>query len=636
MIKRFRRAGSTFLAVVLLAGILTGCGADKSAAAAYKRGNDIVTFTIPQEGKEIVRVAFAMNMDWKPLIEALDRKFPEKQFIYDFYATAGDNPSMDTVRRLVRKNDYDFVVANYWYAPSLGADISSEAFLDNYLQTTLDSLAVDGRIYGIPLPMAAAGIYYNKDLFDANGWTIPASTDEFIALCSRIRAAGYSPYDACLKYESQTMRILEGMTYDEVFNSNDSMNWYSDLIAGKATFAEHAKPMFELAKKLLDGRVLSMDGFTASLTEMRENFFTGKTAMIDYSSDLLVLAETEGCKYDIEIAPYPSTTGKNTCVLYNPSTVLYIPADVKSNGERYAFDTSVMDYLSTSEGQDALLTGWSGVASLKNYAGQSRVYDQVADYVESGRYHMALSFSADPEMSKPLKKLMNNAVSEIGGGTDVDTAVRELDNAYSSAVSQGIPEEQYETIARASEDFTVLETSYYIADKIRESTGADVALVPNGGFYRSNLADIPKGDITNDMRLFYQKGIGDKDFITTYKMTGAQLKTLLEHPVINGMEQTQFIAAAGLNSEYAPWHPSGSRLVNVTLADGTAVDDAAEYTIAAYAGVIDESYITSTLQTFEALGNPEIFIENALRTDGTISPDLAGRLKLDWDILKGQ
>ena len=632
MMIRFKRAAALLLQAALLLAALSGCSSAGRSASAYEKADDIVTFEAPQKGKQIVRLGFGMNTDWEPLMQALDEKFPDKQFIYDFFVTAGNSPSMDTVQRLIQKNNYDFLVANYWYAPSLGADISNEPFLDSYLQTTLDSIAEGGHIYGIPLPTAAVGIYYNKDLFKANGWTVPASTDEFFALCQKIRDAGYIPYSNCLKYESQTTRTLEGMIYDELLGSQEGMNWYQDLIAGKATFAGYAEPMFRLAKSLFDEGVFTLDDFSASLTEQRKDFLAGKIAMIDYTSDLYGLAKTEGCGFEIGLAPYPSVTGKNPCVLYNSSAVLYIPKGIREDADRYQFDTSVLDYLSTSEGQDALLSGWTGVVSLKNYASSDELYQQVAGYVESGTYHTALSFSPSEDYGKALKTLINDAVRQIGEGTDVDTAIAGLDKAYADALRQGMPETQYEKIASAADDFTVLETSYYIADKIRQATGADVALVPNGGYYRSNLADIPKGDITNDTRLFYQKGIGGEDCITTYEMTGAQLKALLEHPILNGKEQTQYIAASGLKIEYAPWHPSGSRVVSAALEDGAAIDDAKTYTVAAYAGVVDESYLTSTLQTFDTLGDPQTFIESALRADGTITPDIGGRVKLDWDI----
>ncbi len=47
--------------------------------------------------------------------------------------------------------------------------------------------------FGVPYMANAAGILYNKDIFDAHGWTIPESWPEFIKLCDDIQAAGIRP-----------------------------------------------------------------------------------------------------------------------------------------------------------------------------------------------------------------------------------------------------------------------------------------------------------------------------------------------------------------------------------------------------------------------------------------------------------
>lgn len=629
--KNLRRALVTGM---LFIWTIAGCGNADSSALKYRKDDEIVTFNVPEEGKEVVRIGFSTNMNWKPLIAALNAKFPTKQFIYDFGVTSGIDLSLDTIGSIVKKNDYDFVVSNYWSAPYLGADISDEPFLDNYLKTTLDSISSNGHIFGIPLPASAAGIYYNKDLFAKEGWTTPTSADEFISLCKTIKEAGYTPFDSCIKYYGQVIRILEGMTYDELFNSTEGMSWYSKLISGKATFAEYATPFFETAKRLFDEGVLKSESFSASLTTMRQNFFAGKIAMMDYTSDVFSLASSEKCPFELGLAPYPSTTGKNSPVLYSSSVVLYIPSSIKKDAKRYAFDTSVMEYLSTSEGQDSLLTGWSGVPAMKNYSGTSTLYSQVTNYMKSGTYHPIFDFAASQDMVKYLSSLIQAAVRQISEGTSVADAIKTLDESYSSSLAKGIPAVEYKKIGEATDDFSTMETSYYLADKIKAATSSDVALVPNDGFYRSNMAYILKGDITDDTRLFYQKGIGGKDFINTYQLTGAQLKNVLEHPIINGTNVDQFLAASGLKVEYAPWHKSGNRLVSVKMEDGSAIDDARLYTVACYAGVIDSSYLTSTVKTYDSLGDPQSFALASITADKTISPNISSRVKLDWDIEK--
>lgn len=621
--------------IIALFGILFSAALSSCASSSLLTPtNDIVTFSAPQSGKDVVRVGFSMNMNWKPLIAALEEQFPTKQFIYDFNVTSGIDVPMSTIGDIVKKNDYDLVFANYWNAPLLGADISNESFLDNYLQTTLDSIASDGHIYGIPLPTSAAGIYYNKELFAQQGWELPKSTEDFVTLCHTIQAAGYNPFDCCLKYEASLIRMLQGMVQDELFSSADDMAWYGKLIAGKSSFAEHATPMFTLAKRLFDEKILTTSQFTASLTTMRQNFFAGKSAMIDYTSDLFSLAASEDCPFDVGIAPYPSTTGKNSPVLYFSSAILYIPQAIKSNSKRFAFDTSVMEYLSTSKGQDALLTGWSGVPGLKKYDGISSFYQEVSDFIQKGNYHSLLDFAPEQALIKPLKSLVKTAVQSISGGTAIAEAVKTLDDAYLKTLKEGVVVPTYNKVAEASADFSILETSYYLADKIKAATGADFALVPNDGFYRSNMAFIHKGDITDDTRLFYQKGLGTKDVITTYSVSGKSLLTALEHPIINGTELDQYIAASGSAIEYAPWHKSGNRILKATFEDGSAIEESKNYVVACYAGALDKSYQSETLQSFAALGDPQTFILACFQADKVISPSISKRVKLVWDIEK--
>ncbi|WP_319518524.1 ABC transporter substrate-binding protein [uncultured Martelella sp.] len=52
-------------------------------------------------------------------------------------------------------------------------------------------MKVDGVPYAIPLNMAViSNIFYNKELFDDNGWTAPQTFDELKALCDEVEATG--------------------------------------------------------------------------------------------------------------------------------------------------------------------------------------------------------------------------------------------------------------------------------------------------------------------------------------------------------------------------------------------------------------------------------------------------------------
>lgn len=50
-----------------------------------------------------------------------------------------------------------------------------------------------GNLYGVSPTAEVVGVYYNKGIFEANGWTVPTTFDEFQTLLATIKAAGITP-----------------------------------------------------------------------------------------------------------------------------------------------------------------------------------------------------------------------------------------------------------------------------------------------------------------------------------------------------------------------------------------------------------------------------------------------------------
>ena len=90
-------------------------------------------------------------------------------------------------------------------------------------------------------------------------------------------------------------------------------------------------------------------------------------------------------------------------------------------------------------------------------------------------------------------------------------------------------------------------------------------------------------------------------------------------------------APAGLKLEYAPWSDGDENVRSLTLADGTELNDGAEYTVAARAGSIDERYITEVVQEYPDAGSNQEMMTAAIREAGTIKPAKDGRVKLIWE-----
>ena len=65
---------------------------------------------------------------------------------------------------------------------------------ENYLATNkdLEYVPIDG-VYAVPYMSNAAGVLYNRDIFEEHGWSIPKTWDEFIQLCETMQDEGVQP-----------------------------------------------------------------------------------------------------------------------------------------------------------------------------------------------------------------------------------------------------------------------------------------------------------------------------------------------------------------------------------------------------------------------------------------------------------
>ena len=130
---------------------------------------------------------------------------------------------------------------------------------------------------------------------------------------------------------------------------------------------------------------------------------------------------------------------------------------------------------------------------------------------------------------------------------------------------------------------------------------------------------------------FYLRGLTSGDFLTTYEITGANLKALMEHPIINGEELNAMYACSGLEMEYAPWYDPDRNVLKLTLENGKEIDDTALYTVAAWATSIDASYISSIVRTYPELGSNIELMTSAIKQIGTVSPPDDKRITLRWE-----
>ena len=72
-----------------------------------------------------------------------------------------------------------------------GLDEIKESYKE--IDKNLEFVPTDG-VYAVPYAGNAAGILYNKKIFEEHGWKIPQTWSELMNLCDEIQAAGLQPF----------------------------------------------------------------------------------------------------------------------------------------------------------------------------------------------------------------------------------------------------------------------------------------------------------------------------------------------------------------------------------------------------------------------------------------------------------
>ncbi len=121
-----------------------------------------------------------------PITTTLEEYYTQLNALVD----AGQTPDVFIVSPGPNLTDY--------VAPGVAAPLDEYLEADGW-KDTFSSDAVfaqqtyDGQIYAVPLNIAAACVFYNKEIFEEAGVEVPTTYDELLDVCAKIKEAGYTP-----------------------------------------------------------------------------------------------------------------------------------------------------------------------------------------------------------------------------------------------------------------------------------------------------------------------------------------------------------------------------------------------------------------------------------------------------------
>ena len=127
-------------------------------------------------------------------------------------------------------------------------------------------------VFGVPYMANAAGILYNKDIFDSHGWKIPETWSDFIKLCDDIKAAGILPMYFGFKDTWTTLAPWNALAVDLV-----RADVCQEVNLGNATFSKEYR---EVAEKIYSMLKYAEPGpFAYGYNDACTAFARGESAM---------------------------------------------------------------------------------------------------------------------------------------------------------------------------------------------------------------------------------------------------------------------------------------------------------------------------------------------------------------------
>jgi ABC-type glycerol-3-phosphate transport system substrate-binding protein len=306
-------------------------------------------------------------------------------------------------------------------------DFTNAPWVSDIIDAVLPQAEVSGRVYGLPFWEASvSGVYYNKVIFEKLGISLPATQEEFEAVCDKLLAGGIQPI---YLPTTDSWCILYQFALDPVFDSPEGELLLEKLNRNEIKYADipQFRSMLEWFKRAADKGYYGKTFLSDSWDYTIEVLGTGEAAMIycwdtwfdtDYDSESYTYT-----KEDFGLMPaFMGTNREGTFEGPNVSLMM-----VHKNSPRVAAALEFVDFMSKPANYNA---AFAGVATNPVFKQQttnvaSPQYQAVKDWVDRvGHASMAqpkiIGFS-QVQGGKIIQDLM-------GGKIGIDECIKLLDD----------------------------------------------------------------------------------------------------------------------------------------------------------------------------------------------------------------
>ena len=339
----------------------------------------------PKSGKVEIEL-----VQYKPeavdIFEQLEKEFNETHDDIHLKISSPNDATTILKTRFIRE-DYPDIIGvggdinySYYMDAEIFADISDyeglkkikQAYLD--IDQALELVPMDG-VYAVPYAANAAGILYNKDLFQEHGWQIPRNWEELMALCEEIKGEGILPFYFGFKDTWTCLAPWNSMAVDLA-----PADVAQQVNRSKTTFSKEYRELSEKYLKLIEYG--PEDPFAYGYNDACTAFAKGESAMYPIGSYAVpqILSVNPQLNIDSFVMPANDQAEKNA--LNSGIDLQFCVAETCENKEA-AYE--VLDFLYSDENMQAYADLQNAIPCKEGDFKLSPMLNGMTEYIKAGK-----------------------------------------------------------------------------------------------------------------------------------------------------------------------------------------------------------------------------------------------------------
>jgi len=212
------------------------------------------------------------------------------------------------------------------YAPQgILAEIGAE-YLDAGLDAARENVTIDGKTYGLVYNALYQGVYYNRDMFEENGWEIPKTQEDLQAIIDACKEKEITPFASHMVDTWSIGNVTMQFMMNDVFNKDSE--WGDKFRAGEVSFSDSAEAQtaYEYNKLIFDNTY--EDTFSLEQTDCDAKMVLGEAAMkVSGSWSIQNFLDIDE-NFNFGIFPFPNQTGDSK-LIFEPNITIMTSASTE-------------------------------------------------------------------------------------------------------------------------------------------------------------------------------------------------------------------------------------------------------------------------------------------------------------------